>query len=137
MKKTTAFIYAFIAAFGALVVGMNLGGISGAIDIIVDELSLNALAKGFVTGVLMVGCLFGALLGGRLSDKFGRKPMLIASALLLGISAIGCSMLSHSAAPLVIYRLIGFIEHIFMEAEERRSLIHIPVKLFPDCRQPL
>ena len=107
MKKTTAFIYAFIAAFGALVVGMNLGGISGAIDIIVDELSLNALAKGFVTGVLMVGCLFGALLGGRLSDKFGRKPMLIASALLLGISAIGCSMLSHSATPLVIYRLIG------------------------------
>lgn len=107
MKKTTAFLYAFIAAFGALVVGLNLGGISGAIDIIVDEFSLNALAKGFVTGALMVGCLFGALLGGRLSDKFGRKPMLIVSALLLGLSAVGCSMLSHSAAPLVIYRLVG------------------------------
>lgn len=107
MKKTLAFLYAFIAAFGALVVGLNLGGISGAIDIIVDEFSLSALAKGFVTGSLMVGCLFGALLGGRLSDKFGRKPMLIASAILLGFAAIGCSMLSHSAAPLVIYRLIG------------------------------
>lgn len=107
MKKTTAFLYAFIAAFGALVVGLNLGGISGAIDIIVDEFSLSALAKGFVTGALMVGCLFGALLGGRLSDKFGRKPMLFVSALLLGFSAIGCSVLSHSATPLVIYRLIG------------------------------
>ena len=107
MKKTTAFLYAFIAAFGALVVGLNLGGISGAIDIIVDEFSLSALAKGFVTGALMVGCLFGALLGGRLSDKFGRKPMLFVSALLLGFSAIGCSILSHSATPLVIYRLIG------------------------------
>lgn len=107
MKKTLAFLYAFISAFGALVVGLNLGGISGAIDIIVDEFSLSALAKGFVTGALMVGCLFGALLGGRFSDKFGRKPMLIASAVLLGFAAIGCSMLSHAAAPLVIYRLIG------------------------------
>lgn len=42
-EKTIAFLYAFIAAFGALVVGLNLGGISGA------------------------------LLGGRLSDKFGSK----------------------------------------------------------------
>lgn len=107
MKKTIAFLYAFIAAFGALVVGLNLGGISGAIDIIVDEFSLSAIAKGFVTGALMVGCLFGALVGGRLSDKFGRKPMLIASALLLALAAVGCSMLSHSATPLVIYRLIG------------------------------
>lgn len=107
MKKTIVFLHAFIAAFGALVVGLNMGGISGAIDLIEAEFSLSALAKGFVTGALMVGCLFGALIGGRLSDRLGRKPMLIISAVLLGISAAGCALLSHSAAPLVIYRLIG------------------------------
>lgn len=55
----------------------------------------------------MVGCLFGALLGGRLSDKYGRKLMLIISAVLLGLSAGGCGFLSHSASALVIYRFIG------------------------------
>lgn len=107
MKKSIAFTYAFIAAFGALVVGLNMGGISGAIDIIEAEFSLDALTKGFVTGALMVGCLFGALLGGRLSDKYGRKLMLIISAVLLGLSAGGCGFLSHSASALVIYRFIG------------------------------
>lgn len=107
MKKSIAFTYAFIAAFGALVVGLNMGGISGAIDIIEAEFSLDALTKGFVTGALMVGCLFGALLGGRLSDKYGRKLMLIISAVLLGLSAGGCGFLSNSASALVIYRFIG------------------------------
>lgn len=107
MKKSTVFFYAFTAAFGALVVGLNMGGISGAIDLIETEFSLSALAKGFVTGALMVGCLFGALLGGRLSDRYGRKPMLMISAVLLAVSAAGSAFLSDSAVPLVIYRLIG------------------------------
>lgn len=107
MKKSKVFFYAFTAAFGALVVGLNMGGISGAIDLIEAEFSLSALAKGFVTGALMVGCLFGALLGGRLSDRYGRKPMLMISAILLAVSAAGSAFLSASAAPLVIFRLIG------------------------------
>ena len=107
MKKQLVFFYAITAAFGALVVGMNLGGISGAIDLICDEFALGALAKGFVTGSIMIGCLLGALAGGGLSDKFGRKPMLIASALILGRSSLGCSVLSHSAAALTVYRFIG------------------------------
>lgn len=107
MKKSKVFFYAFTAAFGALVVGLNMGGISGAIDLIEAEFSLSALAKGFVTGALMVGCLFGALLGGRLSDRYGRKPMLMISAVLLAVSAAGSAFFSASAAPLVIFRLIG------------------------------
>lgn len=107
MKRSIVFFYAFAAAFGALVVGLNMGGISGAIDIIEKEFALNALSKGFVTGALMVGCLFGALLGGRLSDKFGRRPMLMASAVLLAVSAAGCAFFSYSAAPLVVFRLVG------------------------------
>lgn len=107
MNKSKVFFYAFTAAFGALVVGLNMGGISGAIDLIEAEFSLSALAKGFVTGALMVGCLFGALLGGRLSDRYGRKPMLIISAVLLAVSALGSAFLSNSAVPLVAFRLIG------------------------------
>ena len=98
---------ALIAAFGALVVGLNLGGISGAIDMIEGEFALTALAKGFVTGSLMIGCLIGALTGGSMSDRFGRKPMLIVSALPLGVAAAGCWFVAPAAGYLVAYRFIG------------------------------
>lgn len=107
MKKSKVILYSLVAAFGALVVGLNLGGISGAIDIIETEFSLTALTKGLVAGALMIGCLIGALTGGSLSDKFGRRPLMIVSAALLAVSAAGCSMLSNGAAALVAFRFIG------------------------------
>ncbi len=107
MKKSKVILYSLVAAFGALVVGLNLGGISGAIDIIETEFSLTALAKGLVAGALMIGCLIGALTGGSLSDKFGRRPLMMVSAALLAVSAAGCSMLSNGAAALVAFRFIG------------------------------
>lgn len=107
MKKSKVILYSLVAAFGALVVGLNLGGISGAIDIIETEFSLTALTKGLVAGALMIGCLIGALTGGSLSDKFGRRPLMMVSAALLAVSAAGCSMLSNGAAALVAFRFIG------------------------------
>lgn len=107
MKKSKVILYSVVAAFGALVVGLNLGGISGAIDIIETEFSLTALAKGLVASALMIGCLIGALTGGSLSDKFGRRPLMMASAALLAVSAAGCSMLSNGASALVAFRFIG------------------------------
>lgn len=107
MKKSKVILYSLVAAFGALVIGLNLGGISGAIDIIETEFSLTALAKGLVASALMIGCLIGALTGGSLSDRFGRRPLMMASAALLAVSAAGCSMLSNGAAALVAFRFIG------------------------------
>lgn len=106
-NNKSTLVKALIAAFGALVVGLNLGGISGAIDLIESEFALTALAKGFVTGSLMIGCLIGALTGGSMSDRFGRKPMLVASAILLGLAAAGCWFLAPSSVYLVVYRFIG------------------------------
>ncbi len=106
-KQNSLFVYVFIAAFGALVVGLNMGGISGAIDLIEQEFVLSALAKGFVTGAIMIGCLIGALIGGGMSDRYGRKPMLLISAAMLGLSAAGCSLLSNGVTALVVYRFIG------------------------------
>ena len=105
--KPQIFIYAVIAAFGALVVGLNLGGISGAIDLLADEFSLSSMSKGLVASALMVGCLVGALVGGGMSDRYGRKPMLVISAFLLALSAAGCSMLSNGAASLVVFRFVA------------------------------
>lgn len=107
MEKSKFVFYSLIAAFGAFVAGMNLGGISGAIDAVSAEFGLNALMKGFVTSSLMAGCLFGALSGGSLSDKFGRKAILTVSEILLLVSAVGCGFFSHGAWPLVVYRFLA------------------------------
>lgn len=107
MKYSKITIYALAAALGALVVGLNLGGISGAIDIIERNFGLTTFSKGFVTSALMVGCLFGAFIGGSLSDRYGRRPVMMASAILLLLSSSGCSLLSFNATHLVIFRLIG------------------------------
>lgn len=107
MKKNRIIYYAFVAAFGAIIVGLNMGGMSGAIDLIEKEYTLPSLAKGFVTGSLLIGCLIGALVGGRLADKGGRKPMLTVSAVLLGLSGLGCWLFAPGWMWLTIYRFIG------------------------------
>lgn len=107
MKKSLVIFCAFAAAFGAVVVGLNMGGISGAINIIEHEFILTSLAKGFVTGSLLIGCLIGALIGGGLSDRYGRKPLLYVSAFLLGVSSFGCWCFAPSWVYLTVYRFIG------------------------------
>ncbi len=109
MRQSKIVFYAFAAAFGAVVVGMNMGGISGAIDIICQEFALTALAKGFVTGSILIGCLAGALAGGRLADRYGRKPMLLVSSLLLALSGLGCWLFVPSWVYLTVFRLLGGI----------------------------
>lgn len=106
-SKSKVVPFAVAVAFGALVAGLNLGGISGAIGIIGEEFGLDALMTGLVTGSLMVGCLLGALTGGRLSDVFGRKAVIMASLVLLAASAAGCGILSGGAVALIVFRLIG------------------------------
>src|SRR4029079_17237001 len=53
-----------------------------------------------------VGCILGVSVAGILSDKYGRKKMLILAALFFGVSAVGCAF-TIGFTDLVIYRLIG------------------------------
>lgn len=107
MKFSKSVFYAIAVAFGAFVVGLNLGGISGAIDIIEQEFALNSLFKGLIASSLMAGCLIGALIGGRCSDLLGRKKVLVISEFLLLLSAVGCGLFSNGAIILVIFRFVG------------------------------
>lgn len=107
MKKSKVIYYSFVAAFGALIAGMNLGGISGALNLLVEEFSLSAAAKGLVTGSLLIGCFFGALIGGSLADRYGRKMMLVVSAVILGLASLGCWLLAPGWSFLVLYRFLA------------------------------
>ncbi|MDK6486580.1 MFS transporter, partial [Streptococcus agalactiae] len=52
-------------------------------------MSLTALEEGAIGGVLTLAAAFGALLGGRLSDRYGRKHNIILLAVLFIIGAVG------------------------------------------------
>lgn len=54
----------------------------------------------------LVGCLFGAISVGTVSDKFGRKKPLILAATIFTISAIGTGA-ANSLTIFIIYRIIG------------------------------
>jgi MFS transporter, SP family, arabinose:H+ symporter len=97
---------AIVAALGGFLFGFDTAVISGTEGFVKDKFQLNALAEGWFVGIALLGCILGVLIAGFLSDGFGRKPVLLLSAVLFLISAIGCAI-SMSYMQLIIYRLVG------------------------------
>ena len=62
--------------------------------------------QGWAMSSALIGCLFGAMFSGYLSDRFGRKVPLIFAALLFTLSAIGTGAVS-MFMPFIVYRLMG------------------------------
>ena len=62
--------------------------------------------QGWAMSSALIGCLFGALFSGYLSDRFGRKIPLIFAAILFTVSAIGTGAVSMFTL-FIIYRLLG------------------------------
>ena len=105
-NKKYLFMLAFIAALGGFLFGFDTAVISGTEGFVKDKFVLDALAEGWFVGIALLGCIIGVAIAGYLSDRFGRKPVLILSAVLFAISAIGCTI-SSSFVQIVIYRWIG------------------------------
>ena len=81
-----------VAALGGLLFGYDWVVIGGAkpffepyFQLATDDL------KGWANSCALIGCLFGSLFSGRLSDTLGRKCLLIVAALLFAVSARLCS----------------------------------------------
>lgn len=62
--------------------------------------------QGWGMSSALIGCVFGAAVAGGLSDKLGRKKILITSALLFTFSAIGTGF-ADRITTFIIYRFIG------------------------------
>jgi SP family sugar porter-like MFS transporter len=97
---------AVTAALGGLLFGYDIAVISGTIPFITKVFSLTDWWKGFVVSGLYIGCMIGAALAGKMGETYGRKKMLILSAILFAISSLG-SGLANNLFSFFTFRLIG------------------------------
>src|ERR1700693_3239744 len=97
---------AIIASLGGFLFGYDTAVISGTINFVTSQFQLGSAGTGWYVSSALLGCILGVSVAGILSDKYGRKKMLILSALFFGISAVGCAF-AIGFTDLVIYRLIG------------------------------
>ena len=99
------FVVAAVASIGGLLFGYDTGVISGALLFIRNEFALSPTMQGVVTSMVLVGAVAGAAMGGGLTDRFGRKPVIIVMAALFAVG----SLLSAAATQiwmLLVARLI-------------------------------
>ena len=99
-----------IATLGGLLFGYDTGVISGALPFLAKGaseggLGLSAFQQSIVTSSLTLGAAFGAVIGGRLSDRYGRKKNIMTVAVIFLVAALGCA-LSPNYAVLVGFRFL-------------------------------
>ena len=99
-------IISVIAAIGGLLFGYDTAVIAGTIGSIQTIFDLSPALIGWAASSAIWGCMIGVIFSGFLSDKFGRKKVLILSAILFFISAVGSSI-PNNFTQFVIARLIG------------------------------
>ena len=82
-SKKPSFIHrvAIIAAVGGFLFGFDTGIISGALIFLQSTFPMTTLTKEIVVASVVLGAFFGAISSGRLADHFGRRRMLIATAI--------------------------------------------------------
>ena len=97
-----------VSAMGGLLFGYDWVVIGGAKPFYERffDIANSPNLQGWAMSSALIGCLFGALSSGFLSDRYGRKLPLIGAAALFTISAIGTGATSDFTL-FIIYRLIG------------------------------
>ncbi len=113
LKDSGSTVYVFlvciVAALGGLLFGYDTAVISGAIGFLQKHYNLDPQWwTGWAAACTLLGCALGVSLAGIGSDRLGRKKVLIISAVLFLVSAVGTA-LPRNLTEFIIYRIIGGI----------------------------
>jgi sugar porter (SP) family MFS transporter len=102
-KRRFVNIAAAITATGGLLFGYDTGVISGALLFIRQDFApLSPFVEGIIVSTLLVGAVVGALSGGPLSDRAGRRPTALLAAVIFGLGALAVAL-----APSVAFIVFG------------------------------
>ena len=106
MSRSRLWFLALVAAMGGFLFGYDTAVINGAEQQIQRVWSLSSVMHGWVMSSALWGTVLGALFGGRVTDRFGRKPTLFFVGVLYLASAVW-SGLAGGAYELMVARFIG------------------------------
>ena len=105
-RSRHVFYISFVAALGGFLFGYDLVVISGAAIFLKKQFALSAAGLGFTTASAILGCIAGPLSAGWLSDRLGRKRVLLIACILFGVSALGTA-LPRTIDEFNFFRVIG------------------------------
>jgi SP family xylose:H+ symportor-like MFS transporter len=111
----------FVSALGGYLFGFDFAVIAGALPFLREQFSLTPVWEGFLTGTLALGCIAGCLIAGRVADKYGRKPGLLAAALIFAVSALGMAF----SSSLTIFLIMRFAAGIGVGMASMLSPLYI------------
>lgn len=88
---SSRFVYvaAALSALGGVLFGYDTGVISSAIIFLKRDFSLSSGTEEFVVSAVLIGAVIGAAIGGRLADRYGRRLIIIAAAIVFTLGALG------------------------------------------------
>ena len=100
-------LISIVAAMGGLLFGWDWVVIGGAKPFFQRYFQLTSEAQiGWANSCALVGCLVGALVAGALSDRFGRKRLLVVAAFLFALTSLG-NALANSFNIFIAWRMLG------------------------------
>jgi MFS transporter, SP family, galactose:H+ symporter len=106
--KPFVYVAVGVAAIGGLLFGYDTGVISGAILFVKNQFSLSATMEEIVVGSVLVGAVLGAVIGGALTARFGRRKMIVLAGVIFTVSALGTA-LAPAVAWLIAARIVSGI----------------------------
>lgn len=103
------YLIAAISAITGFLFGYDEGIISGTLQVLVKEFSINHLETGVMTSALPFGAIFGSLLlAGRYAQHLGRKPLLVVVAILYTLGGVIVSLAPSVMMVSIARVILGF-----------------------------
>jgi SP family sugar:H+ symporter-like MFS transporter len=104
LRPTGRMIY-FFGALGGLLFGYDTGVISGALLFIPNTFKLSTFLQGAIVAALLLGAMVGSAFAGRLSDRLGRRLLIIVAAVVFTVGSLGAA-LAPTVAVLIAARFV-------------------------------
>lgn len=108
LKHQTGFVIliTLVATIGGFLFGFDSGVINGTVDGLRTAFESDSVVTGFAVASMLLGCAVGAFAAGRMADRFGRRNVLLGSAVCFSVSAWG-SGIAAGSAEFMAYRVLG------------------------------
>lgn len=122
-NKTFVSFICLVSAMGGLLFGYDWVVIGGAKPFyeLYFGIASDPVMQGVAMSTALVGCLAGAMVAGAMADRYGRKPLLIISAVLFTLSAVATG----AASDFILFNIARFIGGIGIGVASALSPMYI------------